>query len=181
MQARDIPNIITVGRIVLVAPTTWALLQHDYLLALALFFIAGVSDGVDGFLAKHYDWSSRLGALLDPLADKLLLVACYAALTWNGLLPAWLLLLVVLRDLVIVSGAVVYNFRIARLEAEPTLISKLNTLFQILLVLLVILHEAKGWGEAEWIQWLVYAVSVTIVWSGTDYVLTWSRRAREAK
>jgi cardiolipin synthase len=151
------------------------------MLALILFVVAGVSDGVDGFLAKQFDWTSRLGALLDPIADKALLISAYAALTWNGLLPVWLLALVVLRDLVIVSGAVVYPFRIARLEARPTIISKLNTLVQILLILLVIVHQATGWELAAWIRVLIYAVTLTIVWSGIDYVVTWSRRARQGQ
>lgn len=178
MTRSDIPNIITVLRIVLVVPIAWLLLDHRYGLALLLFFVAGVSDGLDGFLAKHYGWTSRLGALLDPLADKALLVTCYAALTWNALLPLWLLVLVVARDVVIVAGAVVYNFRIQRLEAEPTLISKLNTLLQILLVLLVIVQQVKPLLAASWITGLVYAVTISVVWSGLDYVITWSRRAR---
>ena len=180
MRASDIPNLITVGRILLVPPIAWAMIQQYFLLALILFFVAGVSDAADGFLAKYYGWTSRLGALLDPLADKFLLVTAYASLAWVGLLPLWLLMLVVVRDVVIVSGATVYNFHIQRLEAEPTLISKLNTLLQILLVLLVIIHQATGWGERDWIEILVYAVAVTVVWSGIDYVITWSRRARSA-
>jgi len=180
MRASDIPNLITVGRILLVPPIAWVLIQQHFLLALTLFFVAGVSDAADGFLAKYYGWTSRLGALLDPLADKFLLLTSYLALTWIGLLPLWLLVLVVVRDVVIVSGAVVYNFHIERLEAEPTLISKLNTLLQILLVLLVIVHQATGWGDSGWIEMLIYAVAVTVVWSGIDYVITWSRRARNA-
>ena len=178
MRASDIPNLITAGRILLVAPVAWALMVENFTLALILFFVAGVSDAVDGFLAKRFDWSSRLGAFLDPLADKFLLVTCYAVLAWNGLLPVWLLVLVLTRDLLIVGGAVVYNFRIERLEADPTLISKLNTLLQILLVLLVIVHQATGWGQEQWIDWMVYAVTVSVVWSGLDYVITWARRAR---
>lgn len=178
MRASDIPNLITVGRILLVPPIAWAMLQGHFKLALILFFVAGVSDGVDGFLAKHFGWTSRLGALLDPLADKFLLVTSFIVLTWTGLLPVWLLVLVVMRDVVIVAGAVTYNFHIERLEAEPTLISKLNTLLQILLILLLIVHQASGWGQAGWIDMLVYAVTVTVVWSGIDYVITWSRRAR---
>jgi cardiolipin synthase len=181
VKARDIPNLITVGRILLVPPVVWALLQEKYSLALLLFFVAGASDALDGFLAKRYDWTSRLGALLDPLADKALLVSCYAVLTWNGLLPVWLLVLVLLRDLVIVSGAVVYHFRIERLEAEPTLISKLNTLMQILLVLLVIVYQAFHWGDPAWLGTLVYLVTLTTIWSGIDYVVIWGRRARDAK
>ncbi len=179
MRARDIPNLITIGRIVLVVPVTWVLLDERYALALALFFIAGFSDALDGFLAKHYHWTSRLGALLDPLADKALLISCYAALTWNGLLPAWLLALVVLRDVVIVAGAVIYNYRIERLEAEPTLASKLNTFLQILLVLTVLFIQVTGYGNVQWITWLVYAVTASILWSGLGYVITWGRRARD--
>lgn len=178
MKRSDIPNLITVLRILLVAPIAWVLLRQEFALALALFFVAGFSDALDGFLAKRYGWTSRLGALLDPLADKALLVTCYASLTWIGLLPFWLLVLVVSRDVVIVAGAVAYNFRIERLEAEPTLISKLNTLLQILLVLLVIFQQITPWVEAGWIRLLIYAVTVSVVWSGLDYVVTWSRRAR---
>jgi cardiolipin synthase len=181
VKRSDIPNLITVMRILLVAPVAWALVHQQFMLALLLFFVAGVSDGVDGFLAKHYDWSSRLGALLDPLADKLLLIACYASLTWIGLLPFWLLVLVVSRDVVIVAGAVVYNFRIRRLEARPTLISKLNTLLQILLVLAVIVQQVSPVVQPGWVRALIYAVTVSVVWSGLDYVVTWSRRAREAQ
>jgi cardiolipin synthase (CMP-forming) len=178
VKRSDIPNLITVLRIVLVAPISWLLLRQEFGLALALFFVAGASDGLDGFLAKHYGWSSRLGALLDPLADKALLVACYASLAWIGLLPVWLLALVVARDVVIVAGAVVYNFRIRRLEAQPTLISKLNTLLQILLVLLVIVQQLVPWVNELWVRVLIYAVTVSVVWSGLDYVVTWSRRVR---
>jgi len=179
MHARDIPNLITFGRIVLVVPVTWALLEDRYALALGLFFVAGFSDALDGFLAKQYGWTSRLGALLDPLADKALLISCYAALTWNGLIPVWLLALVVLRDVVIVAGAVVYNYRVERFDAQPTLVSKLNTLLQILLVLMVLFNQATGYGDSQWIVWLVYAVTVSILWSGVDYVITWGRRARD--
>jgi len=149
------------------------------MLALLLFLIAGASDALDGFLAKQFDWGSRIGALLDPLADKALLISCYAALAWIGSLPFWLLALVVFRDVLIVAGATIYNYRIERLDAHPTLVSKLNTLLQIILVLLVIINLATGYGETLWINWLVYAVTVSIVWSGLDYVITWSRRARD--
>jgi cardiolipin synthase len=182
VKRSDIPNLITVARILLVVPTGWALSRQDFVTALVLFFVAGASDALDGFLAKHYGWTSRLGALLDPLADKALLVTCYAVLTWVKLLPLWLLALVVARDVVIVAGAVVYNYRIKRLEAEPTLISKLNTFLQIALVLLVIIQQVvPQWIAADWVQLLIYAVTISVLWSGLDYVVTWSRRARHNK
>ena len=182
MNRKDIPNLISILRIILAVPVVAALLAQRFELALALFLVAGISDALDGFLAKHYGWTSRLGALLDPLADKALLVTCFAVLVWIKLLPVWLLVLVVARDVVIVAGAVVYNFRIQRLEAEPTIISKLNTLLQISLVVLVIIQQVvPAWVPASWIQLLIYAVTVSIVWSGLDYVVTWSRRARHSQ
>jgi len=178
VKRSDIPNLITVVRILLVAPIAWVLLHGHFELALVLFFVAGLSDALDGFLAKNYGWTSRLGAMLDPLADKALLVTCYAALAWIGLLPVWLLLLVVLRDVVIVAGAVIYNYRVERLEAHPTLISKLNTLLQIVLVLLVIVRQLMPFVEAVWVEVLIYVVTASVIWSGIDYVVTWGRRAR---
>ncbi|HHJ14755.1 MAG TPA: CDP-alcohol phosphatidyltransferase family protein [Gammaproteobacteria bacterium] len=178
MQARHIPNMITVARILLVGPVVWSLWRERYDLALGLFFVAGTSDALDGFLAKHFGWTSRLGALLDPLADKALLVSCYAMLSWNGLLPFWLLALVVARDLVIVSGAVAYNFRVEPLDARPSIISKANTFLQILLVLAVLALQSFAPGAPAWLTGLIFAVSISTVWSGLDYVVTWGRRAR---
>lgn len=178
LRPRHIPNILTVLRIVLVPPIVWALLAQRFGLALALFFVAGVSDGLDGLLAKQYDWTSRLGALLDPVADKLMLISSYIALGWLALLPVWLVVLVLVRDLVIVTGAVAYHLRVERVDAAPTIVSKLNTLLQILLVLLVIAARALGWEIPALLGALIYAVGVSTVWSGVDYVITWTRLAR---
>ena len=104
MGREDIPNLISVLRIFLSVPVVWMLLEQRFDIALILFAIAGVSDGLDGFLAKHYGWQSRLGGLLDPMADKILLVSSYVSLALLGLIPVWLMLLVILRDLVIVTG-----------------------------------------------------------------------------
>jgi cardiolipin synthase len=165
----------------LVPPIVWALAAGYFSFALVLFFVAGVSDGLDGFLAKQFDWTSRLGALLDPIADKLMLISSYVTLAWLGLLPVWLVTLVLLRDLVIVTGAVVYHFSIERVEAAPTIVSKLNTLLQIVLVLLVIAAQALGWEVDRLVTTLVYTVAVSTVWSGTDYVITWSRLAKNRR
>ena len=90
MKWRDLPNLISVFRIVLVVPIEYLLLQQHYVSAMILFFLAGISDGLDGFLAKRFNWTSRLGSVLDPLADKLLLVCTYLVLGWLGHLPWWL-------------------------------------------------------------------------------------------
>ena len=177
MQARDIPNLITVFRFLLVPPVVWFLLKGQFGIALILFTLAGVSDGVDGFLAKQYGWTSRLGALMDPLADKLLLVCCFITLGWLQLIPGWLVILVIARDLIIVTGAIVYHARVERLEADPSLVSKLNTLTQILLVMTAMFQQVMTGLPAGILSVLIFCVLVTTVWSGIDYVWTWGRRA----
>lgn len=181
MQPRDIPNMITFLRLLLVPPIVGCLLLDQYGLALVLFVVAGVSDALDGFLAKRFGWTSRLGGLLDPIADKLLLVSCYLALTWQGLIPVWLTLVVIGRDLVILAGATVYHVLIERLEAAPSVISKLNTLSQLLLVVAVLFHYGAHILPAGWLDILIYSVLATTLLSGADYVWTWGWRAWNKK
>lgn len=172
-SAKQIPNIITVLRIVLVWPTVMMVLERRFDWALGLFFIAGGSDALDGFLAKHYGWITRLGSLLDPVADKLLMVSCYTACAWIGLLPWWLALLVVARDLVIFLGAVAYYFILHPFEGQPTWISKLNTLLQIVLLLVLFWHHGfKPFPETV-LNGLIYLVSATTIVSGFQYVILW--------
>ena len=177
MKARDIPNVITAFRFLLVAPVVVLLLQERFTAALIVFGVAGFSDGLDGFLAKRYDWRSRLGGIMDPLADKLLLVSSFVTLGWLGLIPAWLVLLVILRDLVIVAGATFYHLRIEQFEAEPSIVSKLNTATQILLVLAVLFSFGVQTLPGYLMDVLLYGVLATTLWSGFDYVWTWGRRA----
>jgi cardiolipin synthase len=177
VKARDIPNVITAFRFLLVPPVVILLLQERFTAALVVFGVAGFSDALDGFLAKRFDWRSRLGGIMDPLADKLLLVSSFVTLGWLGLIPAWLVLLVILRDLVIVAGATFYHMRIEQFEAEPSIASKLNTAAQILLVLAVMFSFGIQALPAILIDVLSYSVLATILWSGFDYVWTWGRRA----
>lgn len=181
MQARDIPNLITFVRLLLVSPIVWGLLTDQYGLALVLFVIAGLSDALDGFLAKHFGWTSRLGGLLDPIADKLLLVGCYLALAWQGLIPAWLTAVVIGRDLIILSGATIYHMLIERLEAAPSVISKLNTLSQLLLVVAVLFNYGAQALPTGWLDILFFCVLATTLLSGMDYVWTWGWRAWNKK
>ena len=178
MTRKDIPNLITILRIVLVLPVIWALLSEKFAAALILFAVAGFSDALDGFLAKHYHWQSRLGSILDPVADKLLLMASFAALTWLGLLPVWLLWLVLGRDVVIVLGGLIYHYHLGQFDLTPLWSSKINTLLQILLVLAVILHQYLAMpllDSAIMIgTWLVVA---SVVNSGTEYIVVWGLRA----
>lgn len=180
---KHLPNIISVLRILLVIPTVNYLWHNEFGKALALFLVAGVSDGVDGFLARRFGWISRLGSLLDPLADKLLLTATYFTLGLKAQLPLWLVALVIGRDLVIVFGALAYRLLLKEITMQHLLISKFNTGAQILLVLLLI-FRLSGLPLADavppvLITGLVYVVAATTLASGIAYVIIWSLRARE--
>lgn len=177
LRASHIPNLICVLRIILVAPIVVMLLSGDFRLALLLIFIAGSSDGLDGFLAKRFDWRTRLGGLLDPAADKLLMLALFLTLTYIGLTPVWLAAVVIGRDLIIVSGATAYNILIGPVRPDPSLISKLNTGVQLLYMLLVIAQQAFGWPLSSVILMSGAGVLFTSVISGLDYVLRWSAKA----
>lgn len=178
MKSKDLPNLISVLRLIAVAPIVYLLLQREFGWALVLFAAAGVSDGLDGFLAKRYGWRSRLGGILDPLADKTLLVCSFLALGTLGLVPVWLVLAVVLRDLVIIGGAVLYNYRVEAVEAAPIPTSKLNTLLQIVLVVMVITDAGLFPLPNGLIETAIWACLVTVIVSGAQYVWIWGRKAR---
>lgn len=176
MEARHLPNIISCCRILLVCPVVYCLQIGRYDWALVLFAVAGVSDGLDGFLAKHYHWQSRLGSYLDPVADKLLLVSSFISLAMAGLVPIWLVVTIVVRDAIILVGATAYYFLLRPFDGEPHWSSKLNTFFQLLLVLLVLagrLFQPLP-GTLSWVlAWMVFAASLS---SGMVYVNIWGRR-----
>lgn len=180
MILHHLPNLISALRIVLVLPLAWFLLQHDFDIALLLVFIAGVSDALDGFLAKHYGWTSALGSVLDPLADKLLLVVTFLSLGYLALVPAWLVVAVLARDIFIVTGGVAYYVSIGRFDMAPTLVSKLNTLMQLVLAFGVILAQVFDFPRMWMIEIGVWIVLATTLLSGIDYVWTWGRSAWRA-
>jgi cardiolipin synthase len=173
-----IPNAICVVRILLIVPLVAALFSGAYTQALVLIVVAGLSDGLDGFLARTFDWRSRLGSLLDPAADKLLVVSTFVSLTTLDLVPLGLTLIVVLRDIVIVSGALAYQRIAGHLEGEPTLISKLNTVCVLLFIVLTIMHAEWALPAAFWLTLLGAMVVFTSITSGLTYVLIWARRAQ---
>lgn len=174
---RQLPNLISVGRIVLVLPIVWALINEHFLLALLLFALAGLSDGLDGFLAKQYHWQSRFGSIIDPIADKLLLVGCFAALTWVELIPLWLLVLVLARDIWIVAGALAYHWIFGAYDLKPLWSSKLNTFLQIALILLIILQQQWFSLLASVTGFCFYAVVATVIYSGIAYTIVWGKLA----
>jgi cardiolipin synthase len=171
----SIPNLITLARILLVPVVVWAIASNQMLFAFLLFAAAGVSDAVDGFLAKRFGMASELGAYLDPLADKVLIVSIYVSLGIVDALPRWLVILVVSRDLLIVGG-VMFSWLIGRpVSVKPHPVSKLNTAAQLLLVGLVL--GALGLGfDAGWALILAMAaVAVLTLLSVAVYVREWVR------
>ncbi len=179
MSLRWLPNAISLLRIALIVPILLLIINAQYKLALFLCFVAGFSDGVDGYLAKRFDWHTRIGALLDPIADKLLVAGTFMVLVYTGHIPLWLAALVIFRDVVIVGGATAYNFLIRPVEGEPTRISKLNTALQLLFLVFVLSRAAFGWPDQITITVLGASIVVTVVVSGIDYVWSWARRARQ--
>lgn len=177
MKLSSLPNLLCVFRIVLAVPVVWLMVHDHFGWTLALFFVAALTDGLDGYLAKRFDWTSELGKVLDPVADKLLLVSVFVTLTLLGLVPLWLAVVVVLRDLVIGIGAAVYQRLFGPLEGRPTWPSKVNTVVQICYVLSVVGHAAVPELPAAIVTALGAAVFVTTVVSGTDYVMIYIRKA----
>ncbi len=177
MKRHDIPNVISITRILLVVPVVVALLGDHFGIAMVLFAIAGISDALDGFLAKQYHWESRLGSILDPLADKLLLVAGFATLTWLGFIPSWLLWLVLGRDIMIVTGGIAYHYLCGKFKLLPLWSSKINTFFQIVLVFVVIVEHYASLGIQYWIEMGVSMVVISVTISGAEYMIVWGRRA----
>jgi cardiolipin synthase len=177
MKLNYIPNIISVIRILLVGPVVYGLLDGQYEIAWWLFVIAGVSDGIDGYLARRFSWQTELGTLLDPMGDKLLMVFTYLTLGWLGQLPVWLVALVILRDVIIVLGTMLYRQITGDTVIQPLSISKVNTVVQILLVVVVIYSLAFWVLPARISASLIYLVALTTVLSGVGYVYVWTRRA----
>jgi cardiolipin synthase len=174
---RHIPNVISAIRILLVAPIAVALADRQLVTTILLFGIAALSDAADGFLAKRYGWQSELGAVLDPAADKLLLVTVFITLAYLKLMPLWLMAVAVARDVIIVLGVLLYRYWFGPLNVRASVVSKFNTLCQAAFILAVVGREEFSIPPA-WVALVLGAlVFVTVVISGIDYILIFGRRA----
>lgn len=149
------------------------LLDEEFLFAFWLFFAAGASDGVDGYLAKHFDARTRLGAYMDPLADKVLLTALFVALGVQGILPTWLVVLAVSRDIVIIGSVLLTNAMGYEIEIRPQFMSKINTAVQITLVFAVLASLAFSIDDPRILAYGVPAVAVTTILSWLGYLWSW--------
>lgn len=177
MNWRWLPNAITLTRVLASLPLLWLLMREQYVPAFWLAVLAGASDALDGIIAKSFGWQSVLGGILDPIADKLLLSVCYFGLWWSGQLPTWLVAVVMGRDLVILVGALAWWRLIGAFRPDPSGISKVTTLAQLLLVGLVLGHLAGFDLVQAWVPPLVLATAGVTVASGADYVLRYGVRA----
>ena len=170
-----IPNLITLGRVILAPFVIWLIINDRHAAAFAVFLVAGISDGVDGWLAKRYNWQTELGAYLDPLADKLLLVSLFVALGIKGELPSWIVIAAVSRDILIVLGVLLAGLLGRPLRVKPYKISKLNTLAQITLVVATLADTAFTLGLGTIRLVLLWATAFLIVASLATYVRAWLR------
>ena len=174
---RHLPNLICLVRLALIWPTLSALHAGEYRATLALFILAAASDGLDGYLAKRYNWTSELGKFLDPLADKLLIVTVFVEAAWLDLVPWWLTAAVVARDVMIGLGALIFRLWFGPLRGRPTRFSKVNTGAQLLYVMLVLLNAAFGVPPREVLAALALLTLLTTVLSGLHYLQIFTRRA----
>jgi cardiolipin synthase (CMP-forming) len=177
---RHIPNLICLLRIALIVPLVFAMRDEQHERIIILFVVAAVSDGLDGYLAKRFNWTSDLGRILDPVADKLLLVTVFITAAWLDIAPWWLTAAAVARDLIIGVGALIYRAWFGRLNGRPTVISKINTAMQLGYLLAVVLASATGFPPREVLEALAALVMITIVCSGFDYVSRFVARALQA-
>lgn len=171
----SIPNIITLGRILLVPVIIWAIAANQMTIAFVIFVAAGLSDAIDGFLAKRFNMSSELGALLDPVADKALLVSIYVALGIWGAVPRWIVILVVSRDLMIVGAVIISWLSGKPIPMKPLMVSKLNTVAQVAFAALVLASLGFGIASAPFDVILMGFVTVLTLVSVSLYLVEWVR------
>ena len=169
----NIPNTLTLARIVLVPLVIWLIITHEMTAALVLFLLAGFSDAADGYLAKRFQWRTELGAYLDPIADKLLLMSIYVTLGFSNNLPAWLVIAVVSRDILII-GAFLLSWMLSRpVPVNPLLVSKANTFAQIVLAALVLAELGLGLGFENLVRILVLVTGALTILSAGAYFWGW--------
>lgn len=178
MILKHIPNALTLFRLGLIAPFLMYLYHHEYVNAFYTFILAGITDGLDGWLARHFKWQSFFGSFVDPMADKLLVASSFISLALIGSLPWWLVILVFLRDFTISMGVLAWFWFIQRkLDFEPTLLSKFNTTFQLFLVTLCLFELAYFRFSPYLVDVLIYLTGFTTATTYIDYIWTWGNKA----
>jgi len=178
---KHLPNAITVLRAALIPLLAWLLLERDYGRALVLFVALGLSDLADGIIARRFDLRTRFGAIADPLADKLAMLTVVLLLAQHDWLPWWFALLVIGRDVLIVSGALAYHLLVGHIDMAPTWLSKVNTALEFLFLASVLAFGAGYLDDGAWFPIFLWLTSATVIASGTQYVVIWGRKAMQAR
>jgi cardiolipin synthase (CMP-forming) len=174
----SIPNILTLARILLTPLFVILLLKHMLWQALLVFAFAGISDALDGFIARYFNQRTVLGAYLDPVADKLLLISAFVCLAVLGLLPSWLTVIVITRDVIIVLGIAILALTEKKYEVKPSIISKFTTAAQLFTVFLTLLHPyLAGIAAVRVVLYWLTAVLTTL--SGLHYIYLGMQRLQE--
>ena len=172
----NVPNILTLARIIITPVIVYAILSGEALTALILMIVAGITDMLDGAIARYYNQRTTVGAYLDPLADKLMLISMFVTLFIVGEVPLFLFLAVIFRDVIIVVGAMAYEMVTHSLKMEPSMVSKVTTFMQIVYVVTLLLHMAYPLADI-WIEMVVWSTFVVTCVSGLHYMLVWTRKA----
>jgi cardiolipin synthase len=173
----NVPNAITLARLILVPVMAYFLTVGAYSVALIVFLAAAVTDLIDGFIARIFRLTSTLGATLDPIADKLNMFVATVLLAWQGLIPIWLAIAIVARDIVIVGGVLAYRLALGHVEMAPTMLSKVNTFIEFTALLLVMATAAEVIDIGTWLSTVFLLVLATVLASGAQYVWIWGRKA----
>lgn len=168
-------NLVTLARLLAVPVIVWLILAGEFVLTFWVFIAAGLSDAVDGYIAKRFDQRSELGALLDPIADKTLIVSLFITLGITGHLPNWLVIMVVFRDLLIIGGFLLAAALTQPINWRPLFVSKLNTGFQLVLIAVLLAQLAYGFAGDGAVAMLTYLVAATTILSGGGYLVRWGR------
>jgi cardiolipin synthase len=178
---RHLPNLITALRFLLIPVLVLLLLEERYGAAFAVFIVSALSDLADGLIARRWNLRTRLGAIADPLADKLTMLAVTLTLASQALIPVWLAAAIVVRDLVIMGGAIAFHFVVGRLEMAPSWLSKFNTVLEFSVLSALLADAARVIEVTALLPPLFVLVIATILGSGAQYVWVWGRKALESR
>lgn len=176
----NVPNVLTLLRVLAAPVLAYFLLRGLYAYALYTFALAALTDALDGFIARHFHQYTEFGAALDPLADKLIMLTCLLILSFQGLVPLWLMLALVVRDSVIVAGAFAYHHLFGEIDIHPTWLGKLHTFLAFLLFILVMANQAHLLAVADWLMLTFLTVWISTLGSMLQYVVLWARKASQA-
>lgn len=178
---RHLPNLITALRFLLIPVLVLLLVQQQHVLAFGVFIVSAISDLADGWIARRWNLRTRLGAIADPLADKLTMLAVTLVLAGQALVPVWLAGAIVVRDLVIVGGAIAFHVVVGRVDMEPSWLSKFNTVLEFSVLAALLADAAQAIEVSAWLPPLFVLLMCTLIASGLHYVFVWSRKALQAR